>query len=158
MKFNADEMFEMAEQIERNGAAFYRKAAEAVEGDAAQLLLDLAAKEDDHEKTFADMRSELSEAERFTSTRDPDNEAAMFLQHAVDGEVFDADPAGGLTGQESVEEILRYALGREKDTIVFFESMKDMVPKQSGKEKLDGIITQEVGHIVDIISQLRKLN
>ena len=26
-KFSADEIYEMAEQIERNGAAFYRKAA-----------------------------------------------------------------------------------------------------------------------------------
>jgi rubrerythrin len=157
MKFNADEMFEMAEQIERNGAAFYKKAAESVEGNAEQLFLDLAAKEEDHEKTFAAMRGELTEAERFSSTRDPDNEAAMFLQHAVDGEVFDADPAGDLSGQETVEQILRYALGREKDTIVFFQSMKEMVPKQSGKEKLDGIIAQEVGHIVDIITQLKEL-
>ena len=29
--FNADEIYEMAQQIERNGAAFYRKAAEAVD-------------------------------------------------------------------------------------------------------------------------------
>ena len=28
--FNADEIFEMAERLEKNGAAFYRNAAEAV--------------------------------------------------------------------------------------------------------------------------------
>ena len=30
--FNPDEIFEMAEQIERNGAKFYRKAAERTAG------------------------------------------------------------------------------------------------------------------------------
>ena len=55
--FNADNVFEMAEQIERNGALFYRQAANDVaDPDAKQFLLDLAAMEDDHEKTFAVMR------------------------------------------------------------------------------------------------------
>ncbi len=31
-RFNADEIFEIAEQIERNGAAFYRRAAEGRAG------------------------------------------------------------------------------------------------------------------------------
>jgi len=48
--FNADEIFEMAEQIERNGASFYRKSAESIDDPAEKkLLLDLAAMEDEHE-------------------------------------------------------------------------------------------------------------
>ena len=31
--FNADEIFEIAEQIERNGGAFYRRVAEMISGD-----------------------------------------------------------------------------------------------------------------------------
>jgi len=51
--FNADEIFEMAEQIERNGAKFYRRAAEQVTSpDGSELLLNLAVMEDVHEKTF----------------------------------------------------------------------------------------------------------
>ena len=62
MPFNADEVFEMAEQIERNGARFYRTAAEKFP-EVNPLLLELAAMEDKHEKTFAAMRSELSGTE-----------------------------------------------------------------------------------------------
>ncbi len=60
--FNADEIFEMAEQIERNGAKFYRRMAENVSDiSIPQLFLDLAAMEDEHEKTFASIRADLSD-------------------------------------------------------------------------------------------------
>ncbi|HRS71257.1 MAG TPA: ferritin family protein, partial [Anaerohalosphaeraceae bacterium] len=59
--FNADEIFEMAEEIERNGAAFYREAAaKASREDIKKMLLDLAAMEEGHEQTFAQMRKKLS--------------------------------------------------------------------------------------------------
>ena len=65
IEFNADEIFEIAEQIERNGAGFYRRAAEAVEdSQKRRILLDLASREDEHEKTFAAMR--LTDAVSFT--------------------------------------------------------------------------------------------
>ncbi|MCH7559530.1 MAG: rubrerythrin, partial [Planctomycetes bacterium] len=62
MPFNADEVFEMAEQIERNGAKFYRAAAKKFP-ELSQVLSDLAVMEDEHEKTFAAMRAELSGTE-----------------------------------------------------------------------------------------------
>jgi rubrerythrin len=41
--FNAEEIFMMAEQIERNGAKFYREAAQNVSGpEPKQILLGLA--------------------------------------------------------------------------------------------------------------------
>ena len=63
--FNAFEIFEIAEQIERNGAKFYRRAAEYI-GDkkTKQTLLELADMEDDHEKTFIEMRKQLQAAKR----------------------------------------------------------------------------------------------
>ena len=40
--FNADEIFEMAEQIERNGATFYREAAgNTLDADVKEMLLSL---------------------------------------------------------------------------------------------------------------------
>jgi rubrerythrin len=51
--FNADEIFEMAEEIERNGAKYYREAAEkASEKETKQMLLDMATMEDGHLQTF----------------------------------------------------------------------------------------------------------
>ena len=63
--FNADEIFEMAEQIERNGAKFYREAAEkSSDADIKKMLQDLAAMEDGHQLTFSQMRKELSPDEK----------------------------------------------------------------------------------------------
>ena len=66
--FNADDVFEMAEQMERNGGKFYRTAADNTADSAnKEFLLELAAMEDQHEKTFKAMRAELSNQEKASS-------------------------------------------------------------------------------------------
>ena len=64
-EFSADEVFAVAEDIERNGAVFYRDAAKKTkDAGARKFLEELAAMEDNHLKTFAAMRAGLSERER----------------------------------------------------------------------------------------------
>jgi rubrerythrin len=63
--FTADKIFEIAIRIERNGARFYREAAERVSDPAlCELLLDLARMEEVHGKRFASFRSEITEEEK----------------------------------------------------------------------------------------------
>jgi rubrerythrin len=148
--FNALEIFEMAEQIERNGIKFYHKAAKGVpDKDTRQMLTDLAAMEAEHEKTFAGMRKQLSDEELELRVFDPDNEIALYLQAMADGHVFDLkkDPSRHLTGTESVEDILKLAIEAEKDSIVFYLGLKDFVPVRAGKDKVEAIIKEEMGHI-----------
>jgi len=152
---NADEMFGLAEQIERNGAKFYRKAAESADGDGRDLLLRLADMEDDHEKTFAAMRAELGDLEKRSFTADPDNEAALYLQAMAEGKVFDSDPCESLSGDEPMADILATAILLEKDSVIFYESMKDVVSEAAGKERIGAIIRQEIGHIVDLKRQMQ---
>jgi rubrerythrin len=146
--FNADEVFQMAEQIERNGAKFYRIAAErTADPSAKQLLLDLAAMEVRHERIFAEMRSELTEEER-KATFDPEGEAAAYLNAMADGHVFDLrDPSKRLTGKESLDDLFRIAIGIEKDSIVFYVTMTDLVPARFGRGKINSIINEEQKHI-----------
>ncbi len=56
-QFNAVEVFRIAEQVERDGAEFYRQAAE-LSGDmkVSAMFHELADWERVHEITFADMR------------------------------------------------------------------------------------------------------
>ncbi|MCK4816396.1 rubrerythrin, partial [bacterium] len=76
-EFNADEIFEIAEQIERNGAMFYRQMAENISDVLIRnLLLDLATMEDEHEKVFISMRADLSDKEREPTVFDPEGESA----------------------------------------------------------------------------------
>ena len=60
--FNTSEVLEIAEQIERNGAKFYRSAAAIFdEPEICRMLLRLADWEAKHERVFARMRRQLSE-------------------------------------------------------------------------------------------------
>jgi rubrerythrin len=155
--FNADEVFEMAEQIERNGAGFYRKAAGLAPGKpAADLLLDLAKAEEDHQQTFAHMRSQLSANERAETAFDPQGEGALYLHAMVQGRIFNfkAVPADKLTGAESLEDILRIAIELEKDSILFYYTLRKMVPEEAGKARIHDIIDQEVGHIATLSKRM----
>ena len=142
--FNADEVFEIAEQIERNGAEFYRTAAQSIaDSNKKKLLIDLAEMEDEHEQTFKSMRSELTQDEKIVTTFDPEGESENYLRALADTRVFyekDIDTT-------SFKEILKSAITAEKDSIVFYLGMKDVVPENLGKHKLDGIIKEEMSHI-----------
>jgi rubrerythrin len=155
--YNADEIFEMAEQIERNGTKFYRKAAEIISDELnKKLLIKLADMEIEHEKTFAQMREELSGKENEPIAFDPDNQGALYLQAIANGHVFDikTDPSELLSGQESFHDILKIAIGAEKDSIAFYMGLKDSVPEPAGKGKIDNIIREEMNHIVLLSSKL----
>jgi len=156
INFNADEVFEMAEQIERNGAAFYRKAAEGAASSCAGRLRKLAAMEDDHERTFHQIRTELAGEGKLKRDFDPDDEAARYLRAMADGKVFDFDsaPAEKLTGSESIEDILRTANGQEKDSILFYLVMEKAVPAGAGRDAIDKIIAQEVEHVAILSGEL----
>ena len=150
LTFNADEIFEVAEQIERDGAEFYRKAAESADENRRSVLLALAEMEYNHERTFAAMRSDLSGGELQPLAADPDRQGALYFQAVADGRIFGTDPASELTGTESIDTIFEIAISLEKDTIVFYQSMKALVPPGEACEQLEKIIDQEIGHILEL--------
>jgi rubrerythrin len=149
LRFNADEVFEMAIKIERNGGAFYRKAAE-INPEGRDLLLMIADQEDEHLNIFEGLRKDLSSRESEPTVFDPENEVSVYLKAMADGHVFDITgsvPSKILRGEESLEEIIRIAIQAEKDTITFFIGMKELVPESLGKDRLDILIREEMKHI-----------
>ena len=162
--FSADEIFEMAEQIERNGARFYRKMAENISDKSIrELLLDFAAMEDDHERVFASMRADLSDKEREPRVFDPEDEAALYLRALADLRVFNEKAEDGFVLPEDLSErekgikIFREAIKQEKDSIVFYLGMKGLVPESLGREKIDSIIKEEMKHIRLLSNKLASL-
>jgi len=152
--FNVDEVFEMAEQIERNGSKFYRRMAENIsDTPIIQLFLDLSAMEDEHEKTFASMRKDLSDQERKPTVFDPEGDAALYLRALANLRGFDEEGKEdfGLTGdlpeKEKTRKIFWTAICLEKDSIAFYLGMKELVPENLGKKRIDDIIKEEMGHI-----------
>jgi rubrerythrin len=160
IRFNVDEIFEMAEEIERNGAKFYRKAAKNTSDDKTKkMLLGLAAMEDGHELTFITMRKELSADDKEPTVYDPDNQVALYLQMMADsyGGEGKKSPTEELTGNESIKEILNIALNSEKDSVVFYMNMRGFIESKEGKGKVKAIIDEEISHINILNEKLGEL-
>ncbi|MGB9819979.1 MAG: ferritin family protein [Pseudothermotoga sp.] len=149
--FNIDEVFEIAEQIERNGANFYTKAAERFpEYSKKSIFLKLADMEKEHEKRFHAMRLEVAKKEReIAQFLDPSGEAAVYLRSIANSKVFDlrADPTIKFKDVRSVTELLRIAIDLEKDSIIFYLGIKESIPEGLGKDKIDLIVKEEMGHV-----------
>ncbi len=153
--FSADNIFEMAEQMERNGASFYRTSAEnADDTSVKKLLLQIAAMEEAHGKTFAALRADLTDKEKDSTVFDPEGESVLYLRSMVDTKVFFKKEID----VSSMEEVFKAAILAEKDSIVFYLGLKDLVPDKLGKDKLDAIIKEEMGHIRILSSELISLN
>ena len=150
IEFNAFEVFEIAEKIERNGAKFYRKAAELFDDlSICKLFLDLADWETGHEQVFADMRKQLSEQSRQLRAFKPEDNSLLDVQALAGLAVFGikAEPSGDFSSKQSKEDVLRTAIEKEKDSIVYYTGLKNFVPDRAGKDKIDDIIKEEMHHI-----------
>jgi rubrerythrin len=159
-KFNAEEIFLIAEHIERNGAKFYRKAAEkASDKKIKQMLLEMAEMETGHLKTFEHMRRYLKIKEKDNTVFDPDNEASLYLatmaySHGSEGRKSLAEE---LTGNESIPEILKIALNAEKDSVIYYFGLRSFVPPKAGRDKIEAIIAEEIEHITMLRNKLASL-
>ena len=162
--FNADEIFEMAEQIEINGANFYREMADNIsELTICRLFLDLAAMEDIHKKVFAEMRANLSDQDRESTLFDPEGESAQYLRALADLRVFSQGVEERFTFPDGLAETEKYrkvfwaAIDREKESIVFYSGLKGLVPEKLGKDKIDDIIQEEMKHLRILSNKLTAL-
>ena len=158
--FNANEIFEMAEEMERNGAKFYRKAAQnASDNQTKQMLLDMADMEDGHLKTFEEMREQLSGQEKGWTIFDPDNQSVLYLQAMADARGYEGKitPTKELAGDETPREIFETALNSEKESVVFYLGLKGLVPVRAGRDKVEEIIIEELSHITTLLKKLKSL-
>ena len=158
--FTADEIFEVAIRIEANGASFYRKAAATQSEESNRVFLEqLAAMEDHHQQSFEKMRKGLKANEKQATVFDPNQETAQYLAVMADTHGGEGSPkaADALTGNESIQEIINIAIGLEKESILFYLGLKDFVPPDYGKEKLDRIIREEQRHIIQLNGFQKKL-
>lgn len=159
--FNADEILQIAVDIERNGKEFYSRAAELVTDESLKnLLRELSEWEAGHEVTFSRMRDKYRQENEESRFLDPDNEASKYLKAIADGKVFERKVFEKQLADISNDphSILKTAMMREKDAVVFFTAIREVVPEQLGKNDVAKIVEEEFSHIRFIhekISQLK---
>lgn len=159
--FNIDEIFRIAEQVEKNGREFYLKAAENTDNAGAKKLFkELADWEVEHEELFKQLRKDFAAQNKSEETYDPDNEGVLYLNAFARGHVFPLDRKGAelLSGSETPEEIMKLAIGFEKDAIVFYLGMEGLVPENLGRDKVSRLVKEEMTHIRILSEKIKELS
>lgn len=149
-ELTAFDAVEIAEKIERNGARFYRQAAGLCADHRTQaLFVQLAQWESRHQSVFGQMKP------RYADRREPpDNErdghGSVLKPVAMAGlAVFGLkpDPCDELSGRESRADVLRLAIEKEKDSIVFYSGLKAFLADRKDSDALEAIIAEEMKHL-----------
>jgi len=150
-KYSIREVIEQAIQTEKLGYALYLQMANRFEKDEKlrRLFETLAVKEQEHEKTFTDLKEKVNDrrVEHW-------EEVSKYLRAIVESEFFlGGDKAlPSLEHLNNIEDAVQYALVFEKETLLYYHSMKDLLRE---KDILDKLINEEKSHIV-WLSEFRK--
>jgi len=156
ISFSGSELINIAIGIERRGIAFYdimvRSTQNATARDVFQYLADM---ERQHIRVFQDM---LGEADKYQMPETQAGEYAAYLQALVDSSVFTDDMVTSemATQASSDIEAMELAIGAEKDSILFYYEMRDIMP-QRARPTVNKIIAEEKSHLRQLSELKRKL-
>jgi len=154
ISFSGSELINIAIGIERRGIAFYdvmtKSTDSALARDAFQHLADM---EREHIRIFQGM---LGEAGKYQPTETYGEEYAAYLQALVDSAVFTDDMVTSemATRASSDIEAIELAITAEKDSILFYYGMKEIMP-QPARPMVDKVIIEEKAHLRQL-SELKK--
>ncbi|MCG8334268.1 MAG: ferritin family protein [Proteobacteria bacterium] len=152
--FHIDEVFEMAIQMEENGAEFYAKAAlAAVDPEVKAVLEKLSVMEVEHKALFSKLREEVVSANEHKTFYDPSGKNARYLKSIIDTQVFFEKEID----TSSMEEVLKEAIWGEKDSTVFYLGIRQSMDDEATKQKIDKIIEEEMSHIRILSERLKAL-
>jgi len=158
--FNANEIFQIAIDIEENGKRFYEKAIDLVDNpDVKALLASLAQEEVEHLKRFAELKAQLPKAAAEDTIWDPEHEMNQYLQMMADMNVFrsNLDLGEVLSSVKNLEDVLRLGIQFEKDSIVFYITIQDATEEKKGREFIGQLVNEEKKHLMRLSLELRKL-
>ncbi len=158
LNFTFDELIELALKMEEEGISFYRSLAEREEEPRKkELFMGLAEMEKEHFSTFQKMRQELG-SRSLDELTDPQGEAVLYLGAMVKGKIFKPEQRPEIDKFTSMEEILNFAIEREKDSVVYYLGFMEAMKDEGEQEKLRKIIRQELGHIAELNQILEGLS
>jgi rubrerythrin len=158
--FNAAEIYEIGVHIEKNGEAFYALAAEhADEKEPKKFFTELAEWEQEHTRLFSQLKKQLPQAVGLSAISKADEQKTAYLEMVANAHVFvkNKDVKELVDACPDEASIVRMALEFEKDSVVAFTAMKNVIPPGQGREMIDRLIDEEIGHTVTLLQRLARL-
>jgi len=157
-KFNVFEVLEIAERLETRGARFYLKTLDLFKDPACKdVYYKLANWKAKHQKLWARMRKRFSEKTGEFGTFDPNN-YVLSNPHVMAGLTWHSGPPGShaaMTGKESRAEVIRDAIRRSNEIIIFYNGLKDFARDPATEDTLDRMIKEEHRQI-ELLLELQK--
>ena len=154
VSFTGIELMNIAIDIEKTGIAFYDIMTTSTESEEARTAFRyLAAMERHHVQIFQDM---LGAADKYQIADTRTEEYRDYLQALVDSAVFTDDFISGEMASRvgSDVEALEMAINAEKDSILCYYQMKEIMP-QRAQTMVDKVIKEEKSHLSQL-SELKK--
>lgn len=144
--FSGSELLEVALGIEKNGAAFYQALADKTKNkDAKAIYAYLAGEEKKHLNTFQGM---LDSVGKYQPPENYPGEYMLYLKSLVDNTVFTDLAAAQREAEKTSSETEALGIGiqAEKDSILFYLEMQNLVSPPDGKV-VSTIIDEERDHL-----------
>jgi len=146
MRLTSKVVLGWAQQIEVNGAAFYRQvAAQAEDRDVKLLFEDLAQQEERHHRVYGRMLQQAPDSELSGSDVEGYQD---YMATALSAALLGGPEKGIERAKAAIDEqqAIAAALAFEKDTLLFFSDLVDMVP-EAHRAAIEGVIEEEKGHV-----------
>jgi len=153
--FTADEVFQIALELEETGEVFYEAIAAGCGNEqVAAMCRRLAAQEAAHQQRFNQMRERFA---RQPATPPLSQEALDFAQATINQRVI-PNPAEArkIAGEGSLNHVLSLAIQLENDSISFYTNMLSVVPGDDARA-VRQIVTEEQGHAKELTAARRNL-
>lgn len=154
--FSGSELINIAIGIERRGITFYDIMAKSTDNEMARAVFEgLVSMEREHLKLFQEMLDKTGEEMPPEASTHEYND---YLQALVDDAVFTDDMITSemATQADSDIEALEMAIGGEKDSILFYYEMRDIMPRQT-LPMINAVIAEEKSHLQQLSSIKKKL-
>ena len=153
---SGDEIINLAIDIERRGIAFYDIMARTAENDATrEAFRYLVEVERGHVRTFQNMLGDVGKPQL---SKDYTQANAIYLQALADSAVFTEDMATGETAAQVASDIgaLELGISAERDSILFYYELRDMLAEPLGSE-INKIINEEKIHLSQLFDLKARL-
>jgi rubrerythrin len=144
--FSGRELINIAIGIERRGITFYDIMARSTDNEIArEVFQNLTDMEREHIQIFEGM---LGEADKYQPSETATREYAGYLQALIDSAVFTDDMITSEMATQADSDIKAVELGisAEKDSILFYYQMRDIMP-QPVLPMINRIIAEEKSHL-----------
>ena len=153
--FNPGDILQFAMRIEEDGEMFYRKAALNAETKEVRDFFNMMADEEARHKTvFENMLKGIDMNPPAESYR---GEYAAYLRDYIDGKIVFTKKEKDRVLSDTLDTLgaIRFAMGREVDSILYYHEAKQFIDKKHYAE-VDRVIEEERKHFAKLAEMEKK--